>query len=327
MRAMLDELMGKERNVPLDQRKGTDMKFNDPEVCKYALAGLCPYGLFKNTKSDLGNCKYPVHEDDVQWDVVKEEWDKLLPKDKDRYGYERELMTLLNQLVRDMNRKIERQKERAIIESSARPLTLEDKGRLDAIKGQEKDAMSRSQAMAEAGDVDGSMVCAQQAETYKKQHDTLQTQLTAPERVMTVCEVCGVFINSTDNDQRRQDHLTGKQYLGWKAIRDEQTRLQEHLARQRLPPPPAARTEDPRSAHRDRERDHRDRDHRRDRERSHSSREQHQSRHASDRHQDGARRSSSHRDETSDRKRSRSHERRRERDRAYEGEYPRSSRH
>ena len=64
--------------------------------------------------------------------------------------------------------------------------------------------MSRSQAMAEAGDVDGSMVCAQQAETYKKQHDTLQTQLTAPERVMTVCEVCGVFINSTDNDQRRQ---------------------------------------------------------------------------------------------------------------------------
>lgn len=64
--------------------------------------------------------------------------------------------------------------------------------------------MSRSQAMAEAGDVDGSLVCAQQAETYKKQHETLQTQLTAPERVMTVCEVCGVFINSTDNDQRRQ---------------------------------------------------------------------------------------------------------------------------
>ena len=56
MRAMLDELMGKERNVPLDQRKGTDIRFNDPEVCKYALAGLCPYGLFKNTKSDLGKC-------------------------------------------------------------------------------------------------------------------------------------------------------------------------------------------------------------------------------------------------------------------------------
>ena len=43
-------------------------------------------------------------------------------------------MTLLNQLCRDMNRKIERQKERAIIESSARPLNAEDKARLDAIK-------------------------------------------------------------------------------------------------------------------------------------------------------------------------------------------------
>lgn len=43
-------------------------------------------------------------------------------------------MTLLNQLVRDMNRKIERQKERAILESSARPLSVEDKARLDAIK-------------------------------------------------------------------------------------------------------------------------------------------------------------------------------------------------
>ena len=72
------------------------------------------------------------------------------------------------------------------------------------LQGQEVDAMHRSQAMAEAGDVDGSMVCAQQAETYKKQHETLHTSLTAPERVMTVCEVCGVFINSTDNDQRRQ---------------------------------------------------------------------------------------------------------------------------
>ncbi|KAL3138027.1 hypothetical protein ABBQ38_005261 [Trebouxia sp. C0009 RCD-2024] len=326
MRAMLDELMGKERNVPLDQRKGTDLRFNDPEVCKYALAGLCPYGLFKNTKSDLGVCKYTIHEDDIQWDVVKEIWDQLSAKDKDRYGYERELMTLLNQLVRDMNRKIERQKERAILESSARPLSVEDKARLDAIKGQEVDAMHRSQAMADAGDVDGSLVCAQQAETYKKQHETLHTSLTAPERVMTVCEVCGVFINSTDNDQRRQvrkpmseDHLTGKQYLGWKAIRDEQTRLQEHMASQRLPPPPS-RPEEPRPSHRDRDRE---RDPRKDRERSHSSREHHHSRHSADKARETDRRSSSHGDRERDRSLSRmgthSHEQRQERERQYEG--------
>ena len=48
------------------------------------------------------------------------------------------------------------------------------------------------------------MVCVQQAEAFQAQHDALQKQLTQPERIMTVCEVCGVFINSTDNEQRRQ---------------------------------------------------------------------------------------------------------------------------
>ena len=51
---MLDELMGKERDVPIDKRKGAGLKFYDPSVCKYDLCGLCPYQLFPNTKSDLG---------------------------------------------------------------------------------------------------------------------------------------------------------------------------------------------------------------------------------------------------------------------------------
>ena len=55
MRAMLDELMGKERDLPPEERTGKGITYKDPLICKYALAGLCPYGLFKNTKSDLGN--------------------------------------------------------------------------------------------------------------------------------------------------------------------------------------------------------------------------------------------------------------------------------
>ena len=40
--------------MPLNERTGKRLKFSDREVCKYELAGLCPYGLFRNTKSDLG---------------------------------------------------------------------------------------------------------------------------------------------------------------------------------------------------------------------------------------------------------------------------------
>ena len=55
-----------------------------------------------------------------------------------RHGYERELLTLLEQLVRDMDRKIERAKERAEKEKGARPLMPDDKIRLDALKKRQK---------------------------------------------------------------------------------------------------------------------------------------------------------------------------------------------
>lgn len=63
MRSMLDELMGKERDVPLEKRSGKGLRYHDPEICKYALAGLCPYGLFKNTKSDLGTALSLLSDD------------------------------------------------------------------------------------------------------------------------------------------------------------------------------------------------------------------------------------------------------------------------
>ena len=41
-----------------------------------------------------------------------------------------------------------------------------------------------SEGMAEAGDVDGSMLAMQQAEAFGKQHDALLKQFTVPERMM-----------------------------------------------------------------------------------------------------------------------------------------------
>lgn len=66
------------------------------------------------------------------------------------------------------------------------------------------DLLRKSQEAGEQGDVDVSMALAQQAEDLQGQHDRLKRSLTAPDRTMMVCDICGVFINSTDNDQRRQ---------------------------------------------------------------------------------------------------------------------------
>lgn len=48
------------------------------------------------------------------------------------------------------------------------------------------------------------MAAAAAAEDMQKQYDTLYKELTTNDRFMTVCEVCGVFINATDNEQRRK---------------------------------------------------------------------------------------------------------------------------
>ena len=81
-------------------------------------------------------------------------------------------------------------------------------------QAKEKEALQKSEALAEEGDVDGSMLFANTAEGFKKQWDQLHAQFTQPERTMTVCEVCGVFINSTDNEQRRRvGHPSSPVYL------------------------------------------------------------------------------------------------------------------
>ena len=104
------------------------------------------------------------------------------------------------------------------------------------MQAKEKEALDKSEKLAEEGDVDGSMLFANQvqhgivaavcmwvrviamwrapltgsprfgvqAEAFQRQWKDLHSSFTQPERTMTVCEVCGVFINSTDNEQRRK---------------------------------------------------------------------------------------------------------------------------
>ena len=44
-RELMDQLMGKERDVPVDERSGKERHFSDPDICKYFLVlGKSPYG-------------------------------------------------------------------------------------------------------------------------------------------------------------------------------------------------------------------------------------------------------------------------------------------
>jgi hypothetical protein len=55
-RALLDELMGLDRNLVSEEKSKTASyrHFTDANVCSYYIQGFCPTDLFINTKSDLG---------------------------------------------------------------------------------------------------------------------------------------------------------------------------------------------------------------------------------------------------------------------------------
>lgn len=60
-RAMLDQLMGKGRDLSENQKdKIKKIHFYNDNVCKYYICGLCPYISFYGTKSDMGKCPFPI---------------------------------------------------------------------------------------------------------------------------------------------------------------------------------------------------------------------------------------------------------------------------
>lgn len=88
---------------------------------------------------------------------------------------------------------------------------------------------------------------------------------TNQEKQMEVCEICGAFLIVGDAQQRIEDHLTGKQHLGYSKLRKAVEEL--HEKRQKEREEEDRRREEERKARTENGFDHRRRDRDRDRER------------------------------------------------------------
>ena len=106
LRKTLDHLMGKDRDLPLNERLSHQKHFDSPDVCKYFLLGFCPHGLFPNTKSDLKECK---DRHDQQFKIMFEN-----DPNKEQYQikYEEKLMEYLEKLVAEVDKKMKKSMER-----------------------------------------------------------------------------------------------------------------------------------------------------------------------------------------------------------------------
>jgi len=214
-RALLDQLMGNERDVKLDERTNKKRHFTDEDVCKYHLCGLSPYTLFRNTKSDLmGGDEY----DKKVCEESKAQWEALSQEEKDKYGYEWELKVCLEKLVRDVDHKVRRGNERVAAEErqlASQGLNTQDlEEEKQAYLKKAEELNDLAEKAGEEGDVDKATELMQQAKDLQtNQVANVDSQIHGMAKKMgltkklILCEVTGNFLSSTDNDERIQVRL------------------------------------------------------------------------------------------------------------------------
>jgi len=233
MAAMLDELMGRDRNLaPDDKQRG--ITWDDRRVCKYYLCGLCPHDLFTNTKSDLGPCSL-IHDDELVT-----EFNRASPHH--RRHVEEDFERMLEGHIRECDRRIARGHARLKITTSEAVPDLEDE-KVKAMTEKINELMENAERLGCQGLIDESQSVLRLCDQIKEERRQYANQVSGispivysslkDEKLMQVCEVCSVFLIIGDAQCRIDDHLSGKQHVGYKKLRDTYKERQEAKAKAR----------------------------------------------------------------------------------------------
>eukprot|EP00922_Rhytidocystis_sp_ex-Travisia-forbesii_P069160 GHVS01103184.1.p1 GENE.GHVS01103184.1~~GHVS01103184.1.p1 ORF type:complete len:445 (-),score=95.11 GHVS01103184.1:1154-2488(-) len=221
MRAMLDSLMGRDRDRLTSS--GEKSSFRDEDVCKHYLVDFCPCELFPNTKSDLGRCT-KVHSDGLK---------ELFEKDEDqtywRAVYEVDFIGYLEKLISQVDQKITKANSRLTQPIPERQLPQDKQEKLDKINAQIADLLKEAETKGEEGDVDGATNASGEVSSLRKEAERLSStpfdNFVAKERQLRVCEVCGAMQSLGDSMSRFESHIAGKQHLGYEKIRQALERM------------------------------------------------------------------------------------------------------
>jgi len=238
-RRMLDELMGKTRNE--EGEKNTGRNFWDNDVDKFYLAGFSPFDEFRNTKSanwvaDSYKVAFPGRPklQHLEWDQwsrnegLKAQYNALPQKERDAYGYEYDLMLLLEELIQKCDHRIRTMKEEvnAQNEKVMKTTTRADEEALDA-KVKEltelKDKVKEAESLAErGGNFEQLQSLMSQVDARTKERDDIvkRIEIWRDENQRAVCEISGnVILPPGARVQSIHDHQAGKQFQGWKVAR------------------------------------------------------------------------------------------------------------
>lgn len=293
-RQLLDELMGRNRNE--DPSAVKQITWEDSVFCPFYLVKFCPHDLFVNTRVDLGQCAR-LHDDEAKrlFENAKPSYKKSQYEDEFLRFCTNMLIDVDRRIQKGkqrlllMNSKLEQNNAA----SAAKPLTKAQE-QLNMLTDKINKLVREAEEAGTRGDVDQAQALMQVCDGLKEEREQItKTQenmgwnaaelAAAQEKQMEVCEVseqefrrnlpslhalflfrqvCGAFLIIGDVQQRIDDHLSGKQHLGYLQLKRAVEQMQESRRKDREEAR-KRREEERRSLDKDREKERRDRDKRR----------------------------------------------------------------
>ena len=224
-------MQGSERDLLPEQRTGRKAQYDDPDVCKYYLCGL-DVNMFKNTRSndDLQRHISPEDFAKIQSDDLRADFNALSSPERAKSGYEMQTKRLLDVLIRECDSRIARQNARCEeMNANAAELKPEQKQIIDKYNSQISEYAAKAEKLGEDGEVDAAQQALAESDRLKVLRDEAETRF-GNVKQMFACAVSGVLMSSVDNEERKIEHETGKQYVGWKLLRELRDELSEKIA-------------------------------------------------------------------------------------------------
>ncbi|CAK0881949.1 unnamed protein product, partial [Prorocentrum cordatum] len=185
-RALLESLMGNDRNASLQERKVR--KFSDDDICKKFLLGLCPHDMFTNTKTDLGPCKGKHN------DTLKEMFEEDPKSRRYRKKWRPVLRQHLLQLLQDVDRRFE-SNQSYIKEKRSGAGADAERAKL---KQEISEKVRQAELAADDGRFEESRAIMKDVELTKRRAEDLDAPREKTTFTETVCEVCGLRVSAEE---------------------------------------------------------------------------------------------------------------------------------
>ncbi|XP_076044831.1 luc7-like protein 3 isoform X4 [Oratosquilla oratoria] len=240
--ALLDELMGRQRNIVPDEHQ-RKLHWDSPEVCRYYMVKFCPHDLFTNTKSDLGPCE-KVHDDELKKEFENDHSHR-------RQAFEDEFFRYAESMLNDVDKRIRKGKQRlALSVKEALASSSSGDGKVDEqiefLSERITGLVAKAEILGSEGNVEQAQGLLKLCDQLREERDALRKanensvwhmaaeMAASQEKQMEVCEVCGAFLIVGDAQQRIDDHLMGKQHVGYARLRQAIQEIREGRDKARI---------------------------------------------------------------------------------------------